>query len=152
MRDIKHASSLDALSFAVFRTHNGLIAVGDRITAPYDLTSARWQVMGAVALSGQPLTVAQIARVMGLSRQAVQRIVNELEKQGMLALADNPAHKRARLADLTDGGRAAYDGIIRQWKLVSQEILTALDSGATEAATATLEALKDQLDRYIPSG
>lgn len=113
MNGIKHASPLDALSFALFRAHNGLIAVGDRITAPYGLTSARWQVMGAMALSGQPLTVAQIARVMGLTRQAVQRIVNELEKQGMLALSDNPAHTRARLADLTSEGRAAYDAIVR---------------------------------------
>lgn len=150
MNEIKHASPLDALSFALFRAHNGLIAVGDRITAPYGLTSARWQVMGAVALSGQPLTVAQIARVMGLTRQAVQRIVNELEKQNMLALSDNPAHKRARLADLTSEGRAAYDAIVRQWRLISQDILTALDSGIAEAATATLEALKDQLDRHIP--
>lgn len=62
------SSPLHALSFALFRAHNGLIAVGDRITAPYGLTSARWQVMGAMALSGQPLTVAQIARVMGLTR------------------------------------------------------------------------------------
>lgn len=152
MNEIEHASPLDALSFAVFRAHNTLIAVGDRITAPYGLTSARWQVMGAVALSGQPVTVAQIARFMGLTRQAVQRIVNDLERQGMLALSDNPAHKRARLADLTAEGRAAYDAVIRQWRLISQEILAAVDAGAMEAATESLESLKDRLDRHIPPG
>lgn len=152
MNEIEHATPLDALSFALFRAHNALIAVGDSITAPYGLTSARWQVMGAVALSGRPLTVAQIARVMGLTRQAVQRIVNDLERQGVLALTDNPAHKRARLADLTPEGRAAYDAVIRQWTLISQDILAALDGGVVKAAAGTLERLKDHLDRHLPSG
>ena len=51
--------------------------MGNRLGAGAGLTSARWQVLAALALAGRPLTVAQIARTMGLSRQSVQRLVDE---------------------------------------------------------------------------
>jgi DNA-binding MarR family transcriptional regulator len=45
---------------------------------------------------------------MGLSRQNVQRIVNELEAQGVLRFAPNPHHQRAKLVLLTEHGRGLY--------------------------------------------
>src|SRR4029077_9673093 len=50
-----------------FRLNGRLLASGDALVADLGLTSARWQVIGAVALSPVPLSVAQIARNMGLT-------------------------------------------------------------------------------------
>ncbi|MDE0095181.1 MAG: helix-turn-helix domain-containing protein, partial [Gammaproteobacteria bacterium] len=61
------------------------------------MTSARWQVMGAVDQSKHSLTVAQIARRMGLARQGVQRIVNDLVELGFVVLEENIDHKRSPL-------------------------------------------------------
>jgi DNA-binding MarR family transcriptional regulator len=61
--------------------------------------------MGAIDLVGQPITVAQIARRMGLARQGVQRIVNELVKLGILCFETNIDHKRAPLVSISDAGR-----------------------------------------------
>lgn len=89
------------LILETFRLNGQLLEAGDRLTAPLGLTSARWQVLGAIKTEGRPLTVAQIGRRMGLSRQAVQRIVNDLDRLGFVRLEDNPDHKRARLVALT---------------------------------------------------
>lgn len=89
------------LILEIFRLNGQLLEAGDRLTGPLGLTSARWQVLGAIETGGQPLTVAQIGRRMGLSRQAVQRIVNDLDSLGFVSLEDNPDHKRARLVALT---------------------------------------------------
>ena len=89
------------LILETFRLNGQLLEAGDRLTAPLGLTSARWQVLGAVETEGRPLTVAQIGRRMGLSRQAVLRLVNDLERLGFVSLEDNPDHKRARLVVLT---------------------------------------------------
>lgn len=89
------------LILETFRLNGQLLEAGDRLTGPLGLTSARWQVLGAIETEGRPLTVAQIGRRMGLSRQAVQRIINDLEPLGFVRLEDNPDHKRARLVALT---------------------------------------------------
>jgi len=61
-----------------FHVNGLLLAAGSRLAARERLTAARWQVLGAVVLAGRPLTVPQIARRMGLTRQAVQASVNRL--------------------------------------------------------------------------
>lgn len=89
---------------------NGLLVVeGDKLSAPLGLTSARWKVMGALARSEVPLTVSQIARNMGLSRQAVQTLVNAMVENTQVVLMDNPNHKRARLVVLTEEGQSIYN-------------------------------------------
>jgi MarR family len=42
------------------------------------MSNGRWQVLGAPAIAGRPLSVSQIARNMGLTRQSVQRTVNQV--------------------------------------------------------------------------
>ena len=75
---------------------------GDALAEPAGQTSARWQVL-AGARSGEH-SVAEIARILGVSRQAVQRLADVLEKEGLIAYADNPRHRRAKLVALTDEG------------------------------------------------
>ena len=106
------------LILETFRLNGQLLEAGDRLTVPLGLTSARWQVLGAIETEGRPLTVAQIGRRMGLSRQAVQRIVNDLEPLGFVRLEDNPDHKRARLVALTPScieTMRKLDGIQARW-------------------------------------
>ena len=96
------------LILETFRLNGRLLASGDRLVKPLGLSSARWQVLGAIHFSKTPQTVAGLARNMGLTRQAVQRIANELEKDGLLAFEDNPQHRRAKLVVFTDTGKKAY--------------------------------------------
>ncbi|MGI9424539.1 MAG: MarR family winged helix-turn-helix transcriptional regulator, partial [Hyphomicrobiaceae bacterium] len=91
---------------------------GDRLTAPLGLTSARWQILGAIEGEGRPITVAQIGRRMGLSRQSVQRVVNDLERDGFVSFEDNPDHKRAKFVVLTEmciEKLHKLDGIQARW-------------------------------------
>jgi DNA-binding MarR family transcriptional regulator len=106
----KQAASLTALILAVFKLNGALIAAGDRLVADLRLTSARWQVLGAVAMATAPQTVADIARTMGLTRQSVQRIVNELIASALLERSENPRHMRAPLMQLTASGKKTYLG------------------------------------------
>lgn len=104
------------LVLEIFRLNGELIAMGDALVGELGLTSARWQVMGAIALAKTPLPIAQIARNMGLTRQAVQRVANELEGEGFVRFAPNPAHQRAKLVLLTRKGESAYAAAIARWE------------------------------------
>lgn len=111
MSDKKHSARgaiLTDLVLEVFRLNGRLLAAGDRLVADVGLTSARWQVLGAIHYADGPQTVSWLARSMGLTRQAVQRIVNELEVERLVVFMANPAHRRAHLVALTRKGQAAY--------------------------------------------
>ncbi len=81
------------------------------MAAPVGQTSARWQVMGVV--DHESLTVAAVARQMGLRRQSVQRTADLLVADGIAEYVDNPADKRARLLTLTATGRRSLRVIER---------------------------------------
>lgn len=93
----------------LFNLNNRMLAAGDKLVGELGLTSARWQVLGTIAAASQPQPVAWLARDMGANRQNVQRIVNDLEQAGLLALENNPHHRRASLVVLTDKGRQAFN-------------------------------------------
>ncbi|MFU0504612.1 MarR family transcriptional regulator [Pseudaminobacter sp. NGMCC 1.201702] len=57
--------------------------------------------MGAVAEARGGLSVSGIARNMGLVRQSVQRIADDLAADGVLRFTPNPHHRRAKLVQLT---------------------------------------------------
>ena len=135
------SSGLTGLILEVFRINGALIAAGDRLVADLDLTSARWQVLGAIALAPAPEPVARLARAMGLHRQGVQRIVNELEAEGIVALADNPHHRRARLVRLTRKGEALYHKADRRQKPWAKHLAKGFDAKAIAASEALLKSL-----------
>ena len=96
------------LVLTLFRLNGLLIAEGDAMTKDLGLTHARWKVIGAIALSNAGLTVPGIARVLGQSRQAVQRITDVMVADGILVYSDNPKHKRSALVTLSDKGQDTY--------------------------------------------
>jgi DNA-binding MarR family transcriptional regulator len=108
---MKHSDEGLAFTEIVLETFklSGLLAVeGDKISVPLGLSSARWKVLGSLARSETPLTVPQIARNMGQSRQALQALVNVLCEAGLVEFQENPNHKRAKLVALTTNGKDIY--------------------------------------------
>lgn len=101
--------ALSDLILDLFRTDSLLLTAGDRLVAPLGLTSARWQILGAVAAAERPQPVAWLARSLGANRQNVQRIANDLHKEGLVAFETNPHHRRAQFVVLTDKGKRAFD-------------------------------------------
>src|ERR1700722_11014166 len=111
-RKTPSGEAMTALIIEVFRLNGRLLAAGDRLVAPIGLTSARGQGIGAIAFSPMPEPVARLARNLGLNRQGVQRIVNELAEEGIVAFQENPHHRRAKLVVLTETGHRAYESAI----------------------------------------
>ena len=100
--------ALTDLMLDLFRLNSAILAAGDRLVAPLGLTSARWQILGAIASAERPQPVAWLARDLGANRQNVQRIVNDLHADGLVAFEPNPHHRRAQLVVLTDPGSEAF--------------------------------------------
>jgi len=131
--------ALTELVLKVFRLNGRFLDAADDITAGTGLTAARWGVLGAVLR--QPLSVAGIARSMGLTRQSVQRLADALVEEGLCAYQDNPAHLRAKLLAPTQRGRAAIDRVCPIQQAWANRVGAAVGDEALRAAIATVDAV-----------
>src|SRR5215831_11574015 len=105
--------ALTNLMLDLFRLNSLLLTAGDHLVARLGLTSARWQILGAIVQAERPQPVAWLARDLGANRQNVQRIINDLHTEGLVAFEANPHHRRAQLVVLTDKGRQTFDAAMR---------------------------------------
>lgn len=139
------ASAGTELVLDVFRINGLILASGDCLADAEGLTSARWQVLGAIALAHEPLPVPHIARQMGLTRQSVQASVNRLVADGMLAAEPNAEHARSPLFDLTDHGAAAYERLAAAQQDWIGGLTTDLAAAELQAASRVLRTLSARL-------
>ena len=137
--------ALTGLLIEVFRLNGDLLAAGDALVGDLGLTSARWQVLGAIALSPVPLPVAHIARNMGLTRQAVQRSVDEMREDGVVELEPNPHHRRAMLVSMTERGEGAYRAASERQGRWAEALAADLSPEGIEAAADLLREMQRRL-------
>jgi DNA-binding MarR family transcriptional regulator len=137
--------ALTGLVIDVFRLNGDLLAAGDALVGDLGLTSARWQVLGAIALSPVSLPVAHIARNMGLTRQAVQRVVDEMRAEGFLRFEPNPHHRRASLVTMTEQGMVTYRAASERQERWAETLVADLPLEAVEAAGGLLRELQRRL-------
>ncbi|MEU8137805.1 MarR family winged helix-turn-helix transcriptional regulator [Streptodolium elevatio] len=96
-----------------------------------------------------PLTVPQIGRSLAVSRQFVQRTVNDAAALGYVECVPNPAHQRSSLIRLTDSGRAAVGAVLAREHDVLRQVggeLTAADLDSCVRVLTNLLALVDHVD------
>jgi DNA-binding MarR family transcriptional regulator len=139
------AERLTDLILTLFRVNNAAFVWGDRLVLPFGLTSARWQVMGAIAYADRPRPVAWLARDLGANRQNVQRIVNDLAREALVTFETNPHHKRAQLVVLTQAGKRAYDDALEAWTPAAEKLADGLSPDELTTALRVLAALRGKL-------
>ncbi len=139
------ADAISQIALSIFRLNAELLQWGDRLVGPLGLTSARWQMLGAIALADAPLTAPQVGAAMGVTRQGAQKQLNLLLEQGMLESCSNPAHQRSPLYRLTPMGRALYAQADALWSAQAAQLAALLPPPQLEATTQTLATILRQL-------
>src|SRR6187399_3655660 len=113
--DTSHEALTRAV-LAVFRANGALLAWGDRFAAAQGLTSARWQMLGALALAGEALTAPRIAEAMGVTRQGAQKQLDLLVEERLVERLPNPGNARSPLHRLSRKGATTYERIDLRWE------------------------------------
>src|SRR5271156_5325747 len=138
--------SLTDLIIDVFGLNDALLVSGDALVADLGLTSARWQGLGAIPLSPVPLPAAHLARNMGLTRQAVQRSIDEMRNDGLVRLDPNPHHRRAMLVTMTELGSSAYRASSERQERWADMLAAGLSPKDIEAASILMRELQRRLE------
>jgi DNA-binding MarR family transcriptional regulator len=130
--DPSAASLIPLIVADIFELAGRLRESGEAIARTVDQTQARWQVLSAA--SADPLTVPQIARRLGVTRQNVQRIADLLVKENWAKFQSNPDHRASPLLVLTERGEAALEKLTKA--ATSSHTALAQRLSATEIETA----------------
>jgi len=129
---------------------------GERIAASAGQTQARWQLMSVLSVGNW--TVPMAADRLGTSRQAVQRIANELVDEGLAVFDENPRHRRSPFLRLSDQGRGVLETITAEAGRRNRDLanIASVDPVETRVAlgklTAAVRALLDDGGDGLPQG
>lgn len=92
------------------------------------------------------LTVPRIARSQELSRQFIQRMVNDARAIGFVDLVDNPGHRRSKLVRLTRAGRKAIEAVVSREHELMGRVGGELTAAELDATLRVLHHMKVALD------
>ena len=135
---------MSAVAKTTFRLHGQLVAIGEELARPSGMTGASWQVLAAVLRT--PLSVADIAREIGVTRQSVQRIADLLVAEGLADYQPNPRHRRAKLVAATSAGRDAIRRIGPGHAAFAARLAGELGVASMEDTLAAVRRLSEVLE------
>lgn len=121
---------------------------GEAIAKTVGQTQARWQVMSAA--SDRPHSVPQIARVLGVTRQNVQRIADLLVAERSAVYQPNPDHRASPHLVLTARGRAALDRLTKAAGGYHARLARKASTADTVSLQRGLRRLLEALDEIDP--
>ncbi len=142
---VRAADLLTEVMLSVFHVNGSLLRAGDQLVAPLGLTSARWQMLGAVALSDRPRTAPRLADAMGVTRQGAQKQLDLLVSIGLMERQPNPGHARSPYYALTARGQAAYEAADRLRARWAARLAAGLALRELQATERVLSALGEAL-------
>lgn len=137
-------TQIEALTRAVRATFQELRALGDGLHADLGITAAMRAVIER-ATEGEPETVPQIARAKTVSRQHIQTVADALAAKGLIAFADNPAHRRSPFVLPTAAGREAYAEMRRREAAILRRLAPGFGAEQLEDCSATLDKLRQEI-------
>jgi DNA-binding MarR family transcriptional regulator len=150
-REMKPCERMESLFDDIVDLSRTIADGVDILLVDLDLSHARWQVLKWVA-GGEDPTVTGIARELRLSRQAVQRVANELGELGLVRIANRTRRTISPRIEVTPQGGAAYfeaDARILAWcnhlqkpfSEIKFELGRSLITGLRDAAASIDEGL-----------
>jgi DNA-binding MarR family transcriptional regulator len=124
----------------------GLLRRSGEITAvAQGQTQARWQLLSVVC--DEALTVPQAARRLGVTRQAIQRVANDLVGAGLAEFKANPDHRTSPLLALTGNGRDVLEAITERAAVANARLGDALGPAGVRATRDGIRRLILELKR-----
>lgn len=143
------AKELEILYAELFEAAGAGRRMGEAIASRQRQTQGRWQAMWTIG--DMPLTVPQIARRLGMTRQNIQRVAGELIERNLATFVPNPDHKRSPLLRLTAEGRSTLDGLnatANRWHQAMLATFTADDVAALRTLLQRFVAAMRDLDDF----
>ena len=117
-----------------------------RILDEYNLTVPQMEILGAIYhMSIQKMNISQIvlSQQTEIDPMTTSTILKNLEKKGLISRMESKVDTRARVAEITEEGRALFIKAVTKVKTEQEEAFKGIDK---KAMTKQLNILLDRLE------
>jgi DNA-binding MarR family transcriptional regulator len=140
--------AIEDLIVEIVATFFLLRAEGMRIGVVSSSGEGYWSVLRILKMKGAQ-TVPQIARYRYVPRQSVQKLANEMLKDGVIEFVNNPAHKRSKLLRLTPKGEAVFAEMSDRIAVLSETLAEQKNADQLQNAVTVVRHLHQQLREML---
>ena len=133
---------------ALFEAAGAVRQQGDLVASSAGQSLARWEVL--YILGDTPASAARVARRLGRTRQSVQRVIDLLQPEGLIAAARNPDNRRSPLFHLSHRGRStlvAINAAAAEWHRM---VMADFDVHQLHRLTAQLQRISELAHSWTP--
>jgi MarR family transcriptional regulator for hemolysin len=116
----------DSIGFVIASTARRMRVRLDERLAPLDLTQARWVTLHNLAGAGGSLPQRELVVLVGVEGPSLVKVLDGLERLGMIERRDCPADRRAKTVHLTDKAKPVIGEIARRAAALRAEMLNGI--------------------------
>ena len=138
--------STGELGFLITGVRNAIWGSIERKLQPLDITAAQFVVFNIIA-KGRGTTIGDLCRVLGYDSGAMTRLLDRIEKKGLLRRVANPDDRRSYLIELTEQSAALVPKAQRLVHAVFGQLLQDFDESEAAALKASLEKILENAAR-----
>ncbi|HZV57553.1 MAG TPA: MarR family transcriptional regulator [Sphingobium sp.] len=105
---------------------------------------ARWQTLFAIDFGEQPVTMTDIGVRLNVQWPTLVRVLEGLEKDGLISRVDNPRDGRSRLVSITEAGRTLLREVRPTLDIERARLLAGLSDEELAQCCETLHLLMER--------
>ena len=112
----------------------------------FGLTEATWRPLVYVGRLGDGVRQKELAAALGIEGPSLVRLLDALERRGLIERREDGADRRARGIFLTAAGRELQERLAKISSAVQSRLLAEIDAGDLEACDRVFVAIERALD------
>ncbi len=112
-----------------------------------DLTLAQWRALVVIS-SSNGLRSSEVARRIGMSRPSMTRLVQRLQRRGLIGVEPDPSDGRATILRATTAGAATKVAMMARRRSLIVDALAERRNDLSPEAAGELETIAEALERY----
>ena len=112
----------------------------------FGLTEATWRPLVYVGRLGEGVRQKELAAALGLEGPSLVRLLDTLERRGLIERREDGADRRARGIFLTPAGRELQERLAKISSAVQLRLLADIDAADLDACDRVFDAIERALD------
>ena len=135
-----------SFGFRVARIARRLRQAVDGELGAYGLTEATWRPLAYVGRLGDGVRQKELAAALGIEGPSLVRLLDSLERRGLIERREHEGDRRVRGIYLTPPGRELQRRVLRISDNIVQRVLAAADPGDLDACERVFNIVERTLD------
>lgn len=133
--------------FRVARIARRLRQAVDAELRSFGLTEATWRPLAYVGRLGEGVRQKELAQALGIEGPSLVRLLDNLERRGLIERRAEADDRRARGIYLTSPGRDLQKRVLRVSEAIQRRLLSAVRPADLEACDRVFRAIEAALDQ-----